>query len=119
MISTLFRLTEPTPGSSIAIDGVNILSIGLHELRSVIGVIPQDPVLFRGTLRQNLNPDGNDHRFDDYAIWKAVKEAHLDDVAKSGGGLDSEVNKKINRILKIQFKTDFILKYRYRRTGQI
>uniref|UniRef100_A0A3B3IJ80 Multidrug resistance-associated protein 1 n=1 Tax=Oryzias latipes TaxID=8090 RepID=A0A3B3IJ80_ORYLA len=69
----LFRIIEPAEGN-IFIDGVDIAKLGLHELRSRITIIPQDPVLFSGTLRMNLDP------FDSYSdedIWKALEFSHL------------------------------------------
>ena len=53
----LFRILEAT-GGSILIDGVNIADVGLDDLRSRLTIIPQDPVLFSGTLRSNLDPFG-------------------------------------------------------------
>uniref|UniRef100_A0A6Q2Z4A9 ABC-type glutathione-S-conjugate transporter n=1 Tax=Esox lucius TaxID=8010 RepID=A0A6Q2Z4A9_ESOLU len=69
----IFRILEAAKGE-IYIDGVNIAEIGLHDLRSRITIIPQDPVLFSGSLRMNLDP------FDAYTdeeIWTSLELAHL------------------------------------------
>uniref|UniRef100_A0A6I8MXX3 Multidrug resistance-associated protein 1 n=2 Tax=Ornithorhynchus anatinus TaxID=9258 RepID=A0A6I8MXX3_ORNAN len=69
----LFRINESAEGE-IIIDGVNIAKIGLHHLRFKITIIPQDPVLFSGSLRMNLDP------FDQYSdedIWRSLELAHL------------------------------------------
>ncbi|KAF5542236.1 ABC transporter [Fusarium mexicanum] len=73
ILSTLFRLTEIS-GGSITIDGINIGQIGLHRLRSALAIIPQDPTLFQGTIRSNLDPF-NKHT--DTELWHALREAHL------------------------------------------
>ncbi|CAL1530147.1 unnamed protein product [Lymnaea stagnalis] len=73
MTVALFRLIEAASGS-IMIDNTAISDIGLHDLRSKITILPQDPVLFAGTLRMNLDP------FDSYTddlIWRALEHAHL------------------------------------------
>ncbi|XP_060696408.1 multidrug resistance-associated protein 1 isoform X2 [Hemiscyllium ocellatum] len=69
----LFRIIEPAEGQ-IRIDGIDIANIGLHDLRFQITIIPQDPVLFAGSLRMNLDP------FDQYSdadLWTALELAHL------------------------------------------
>ncbi|TNN45537.1 Multidrug resistance-associated protein 1 [Liparis tanakae] len=65
---------ERAAKGKIFIDGVNIADIGLHDLRSRITIIPQDPVLFSGSLRMNLDP------FDSYTdeeMWRSLELAHL------------------------------------------
>ncbi|XP_048480556.1 multidrug resistance-associated protein 1 isoform X3 [Plutella xylostella] len=69
----LFRIVEAMDGR-ILIDGVDISKIGLHQLRSRITIIPQDPVLFSGTLRMNLDPF---LAYTDDDIWRALEHAHL------------------------------------------
>uniref|UniRef100_A0A665WKS8 Multidrug resistance-associated protein 1 n=1 Tax=Echeneis naucrates TaxID=173247 RepID=A0A665WKS8_ECHNA len=69
----LFRIIEGAEGH-IFIDGVDIAQLGLHDLRSRITIIPQDPVLFSGSLRMNLDPFDN---YDDDDVWRALELSHL------------------------------------------
>uniref|UniRef100_A0A674ECA7 ABC-type glutathione-S-conjugate transporter n=1 Tax=Salmo trutta TaxID=8032 RepID=A0A674ECA7_SALTR len=69
----IFRILEAAKGE-IYIDGVNIAEIGLHDLRSRITIIPQDPVLFSGSLRMNLDPFNT---YTDEEIWSSLELAHL------------------------------------------
>jgi ABC-type multidrug transport system fused ATPase/permease subunit len=70
---SLWRFMEATSGC-ITIDGVDISTLGLETLRSRLTIIPQDPVLFSGTLRSNLDPF---NQYDDASLWAAVKRSHL------------------------------------------
>ncbi|XP_023932340.1 canalicular multispecific organic anion transporter 2 [Lingula anatina] len=69
----LFRIIESAAGN-ITIDGIKIADIGLHQLRSKITIIPQDPELFSGTLRSNLDPFG---LYSVQDVWNALEHAHL------------------------------------------
>ncbi|KAL2730827.1 ATP-binding cassette sub-family C member 4-like isoform X1 [Vespula squamosa] len=72
LISALFRLSEFN--GIIYIDGINIKKIGLHDLRNKISIIPQDPVLFSASLRDNLDPF---HKHDDATLWATMEEVEL------------------------------------------
>ncbi|XP_063585006.1 multidrug resistance-associated protein 1-like isoform X1 [Penaeus indicus] len=88
MTLALFRIIEAASGH-ISIDNVNISKIGLHDLRERLTIIPQDPVLFSGKLRMNLDPF---HKYDDAKIWSALEHAHLKEfVSGLTSGLQYEV----------------------------
>ncbi|XP_054264491.1 ATP-binding cassette sub-family C member 3-like [Macrosteles quadrilineatus] len=85
----LFRILEAA-GGQIFIDGLNISKIGLGDLRSKLTIIPQDPVLFSGSLRMNLDPF---EKYSDSDIWRALEHAHLSVFAR---GLAAGLNHTIS-----------------------
>ncbi|XP_044292155.1 ATP-binding cassette sub-family C member 2 isoform X2 [Varanus komodoensis] len=73
LTNCLFRILEAA-GGKILIDGLDVATLGLHDLRQKLTIIPQDPVLFSGSLRMNLDP------FDQYSdeeVWHALELAHM------------------------------------------
>jgi ABC-type multidrug transport system fused ATPase/permease subunit len=79
---TLFRMVEPC-GGAIYIDGLDTSKIGLTDLRSRLSLVPQDPVIFSGSVRSNLDPFGQAPS--DVVIWEALRQAGIDELVRSLG----------------------------------
>ncbi|GJJ71288.1 ATP-binding cassette, subfamily C (CFTR/MRP), member 1 [Entomortierella parvispora] len=83
-------LTGDLGGGSIELDGVDISTLGLKDLRSRLAIIPQDPTLFAGTVRENLDPF---QECDDSELWTALERAHLKTkISSLSGALSFEVS---------------------------
>nr|XP_055119106.1 ATP-binding cassette sub-family C member 10 isoform X6 [Symphalangus syndactylus] len=87
LLLVLFRLLEPSSGR-VLLDGMDTSQLELAQLRSQLAIIPQEPFLFSGTVRENLDPRGL-HK--DRALWQALEQCHLSEVITSMGGLDGEL----------------------------
>lgn len=88
IIQAIFRLAKNE--GLIDIDGYDIENLGLHDLRSRISIIPQDPVLFSGTLRYNLDPF---EQKTDEEIWHALEDVKLKPHVKAlSGGLSCRMH---------------------------
>ncbi|XP_055879588.1 ATP-binding cassette sub-family C member 10-like [Biomphalaria glabrata] len=83
----LFRLVEICEGS-ITVDGVNVKYLDLNDIRSKMAIIPQDPFLFSGTIRKNLDPV-NSHSDPD--LWAAIDRCHLHECIERMGGLETNI----------------------------
>ncbi|KAL7752385.1 hypothetical protein RI367_001919 [Sorochytrium milnesiophthora] len=85
---SLFRIIEAVAGS-IEIDGQDISKVGLTDLRSRLTIIPQDPMLFPGTVRDNLDPLG---KHSDAEVWRALEHASMKEyITTLEGGLEAKV----------------------------
>ncbi|KAF9586459.1 hypothetical protein BGW38_004536 [Lunasporangiospora selenospora] len=85
---SLFRIIEAVKGQ-IFVDGIDISTLGLFDVRSRFSIIPQDPVLFAGTIRFNLDPLGTKS---DLELWQALEDSYLKDyVSNMDGGLNAMV----------------------------
>uniref|UniRef100_A0A3Q1M0I1 ATP binding cassette subfamily C member 4 n=1 Tax=Bos taurus TaxID=9913 RepID=A0A3Q1M0I1_BOVIN len=87
LIAALFRLSEPE--GCIYIDGILTAHIGLHDLRKKLSVALQEPVLFTGTMKENLDPF-NEHT--DNELWNALEEVQL---KESIEGLPAKMNTEL------------------------
>ena len=98
----MYRLAEPEKSSKIIVDGVNILELGLHQARKAFTIIPQDPFLFSGTLRQSLCPYSQAEaegvpttgltRIADGEMWDTLEKVRMKEYfKKQPGGLDAKI----------------------------
>ncbi|KAF9356142.1 hypothetical protein BGX34_010083 [Mortierella sp. NVP85] len=85
---SLFRIIEAVQGQ-IIVDGIDISKVGLYDVRSRFSIIPQDPVLFAGSIRFNLDPLGTKP---DVELWQALEDSYLKShVSQMEGGLNAAV----------------------------
>ncbi|GBF87685.1 hypothetical protein Rsub_00396 [Raphidocelis subcapitata] len=89
LLLALYRMFDLEAGS-IRVDGVDISGLALTTLRRGLSVIPQEPVVFSGTVRSNLDPFGEFGS--DAALWEAVRDCGLEQQVRAGGGLDGKLD---------------------------
>ena len=89
LIYALFRIFEPHPAESIKIDGIPISRISKSRLRQAIAIIPQEAIIFRNTIRFNLDPTG---QATDEEMWCAIEQAQMKDSDYFPEGLDTIID---------------------------
>ncbi|KAG0275987.1 hypothetical protein BGZ95_008143 [Linnemannia exigua] len=88
--TALEKVQVEEDGGSIWIDGVDISTVGLKDIRQHLAIIPQEPILFVGTVRDNLDPF---EEMQDADLWEALERAHLKDhIVSLEGGLSFKVS---------------------------
>jgi len=106
MCLRIARLTARVSSGHIEIDGLDISTLGLNELRSRIAIIPQEPILFSGTLRSNLDPFDS---YDDDMLHDAMKRACLSNGQadkKQAVNLDTEIEDEGSNLSKLNDGAD-------------
>ncbi|KAL9998518.1 putative ABC-type xenobiotic transporter [Helianthus debilis subsp. tardiflorus] len=129
LTQVLFRLVEPT-GGSIIIDGIDILTLGLHDLRSQFGIIPQELVLFEGIVRSNIDPigqhSGRSRVVDNGDNWSVrqrqllclgrvlLKQSRLLFMDEATASVDSQTDAVIRKIIREDFADSTIIRIAHR-----
>ncbi|XP_038071457.1 multidrug resistance-associated protein 7-like [Patiria miniata] len=90
LLLVLFRMVE-IQGGQVTVDGVDSAHLSLEELRSKLAIIPQDPFLFIGSIKENLDPTG---QFSDADLWSVLEKCHLKSAVQSLGGLEAQAGEK-------------------------
>jgi ABC-type multidrug transport system fused ATPase/permease subunit len=88
LLLALYRMFELDKGT-ITIDGINAASVTLKQLRTGLSIIPQEPVVFSGTVRTNLDPFSE---FQDAQLWESIKKVGLEQQVQTCGGIDGKVD---------------------------
>ncbi|CAF4080742.1 unnamed protein product, partial [Rotaria sp. Silwood1] len=97
---SLFRIIEPANGT-IIIDDIDICHLGLHDLRSKITIIPQDAIIFAGTVRFNIDPFSN---YSDTEIWNTLELVQLKERIRT---MDNAIDMKTDRLIQSTIRSRF------------
>jgi ATP-binding cassette subfamily C (CFTR/MRP) protein 1 len=88
LMMALYRIVEPCSGR-VVIDNVDVGCIGLQDLRSRLSLVPQDAIIFSGSVRSNVDPFGS--ATSDDVVWEVLRQAGLQDTVQAMGGLDIDI----------------------------
>lgn len=107
LIQALFRLAEPTNGQ-ILIDNLDTQLIGVKDLRSKFGVVPEEPTLFEGSVRSTVDPL---QKHSDHEIWEALEKCQLAEMIKGKYGKLDSLGKTKKNSLALEFRIFYVLFY--------